>query len=383
MSKTADDSSSSDSITTVAKPAVNRRSEGVFEHRPPVATNRFWRLFSRREKVIENLKTLGWVIPITLIVWIYAEREQVVSPPTVSNVPILLRPDPGRVVEFSGNPDPTVNLKLTGPQQGFDRVRQQLTAIPSPLKIDVSNLGIGKDIPVNVLDRIQDNEVFKNNGVTVQTVDPSGLKVNIDRAAQAEVPVELPPDITNLSDVVFDPPKVMVHGPESELFVKGTKALLPTVKVFANLSGISQLKPGKHAMAAVPVSLSTPGKLHIDPGQTQVKADFTVQDADVSYTIPSMPIVLEVSPTFANTFSVKVNHGVESISDTRVIGPKALIDDLIQGRFHPKAVLVLDSDDDSPGPRKLAYKLPTGVTVDKEDEARTIDFEQKPRPSAE
>ena len=30
-----------------------------------------------RENIISNLKTLAWVVPLTLLIWIWAEREQV------------------------------------------------------------------------------------------------------------------------------------------------------------------------------------------------------------------------------------------------------------------------------------------------------------------
>jgi hypothetical protein len=373
MSKTADDPSSSDSATTVVKPAVNRRSEGVLDYHPPTASDRFWRMFSSREKVIENLKTLAWVIPITLVVWIYAEREQVVTPPPVSSVPIQIAPDPIRYTEFAGNPDPTVSLKLTGPQQAFDRVRQQLSAIPSPLKIDLSNIQTGMNIPVTVLDRIQNNDVFKNNGVTVQAVEPATLHVNIEELGQKDLPVEVPTQIANLSDVTFDPSKVTVRGPNDEL-----KA---GVRVFANLSGLS-LKPGKNSLTGVLLSLSPQGKLRIDPGQTKVKADFTVQDADVEAVIKSIPIEVQAAPSLIDSFKISVNNGVGDVYNTKVKGPKVLINDLIndleqkdpkQQRFHARAVLELDADDRSPS-KELVYMLPPGVTVDKEDQARKIDF---------
>jgi hypothetical protein len=379
MSKTADDPSSSDPVTTaVAKPAVNRRSAGESSYRPPTVSDRFWRMFSKREKVIENLKTLAWVIPITLVVWIYAEREQVVTPGPLSNVPIQIQEDAGRSIEFIGNPDPTITLKLTGPQQAFEHVREQLNRIPNNLKMDLSNVGIGTNIPVNVLDRIQNNDVFKINGVTVQAVDPQYLHVNIDLLEHTEIPVEVPPGITNLSDVTFDPPKVTVRGPKSELFPSADH---PPVRVFANLTGLALLKtPGKHVLPTVPISLSTDGKLHIDKGQMQVKAEFTVQDADVPGVIESMPIVIKVSPSLTKSFDISVNNGVENIYNTHVKGPKDIVDALVKNPIAAKAEAVLEiSADDTSVSKQLVYTLPPGVTVDKDDEARKIEFVLKAR----
>src|SRR4051794_11166045 len=51
-----------------------------------------------RDNVISNLKTLAYVIPLTLLIWIYAEREQVATTKDVA-VPFELQSvDPDRVV---------------------------------------------------------------------------------------------------------------------------------------------------------------------------------------------------------------------------------------------------------------------------------------------
>src|SRR5215211_3341785 len=53
-----------------------------------------------RENVVSNLKTLAWVIPLTLLIWIYAEREQVAPAKDVA-VPFELQSvDTDRVVSL-------------------------------------------------------------------------------------------------------------------------------------------------------------------------------------------------------------------------------------------------------------------------------------------
>jgi hypothetical protein len=388
MPKTAEDPSSTDAATPVAKPvppAVNRRS--TLEYFSPTrATDRFWRLFSSREKVIENLKTLKWVIPITLVIWVYAEREQVVAPtgPNVSNVPIQINPDPTRYIELVGNQNPTVNLKLTGPQQAFDRVRQELTAIPSPLKIDLgAGVTIGRNEPVNIVDHIQDNDLFKRYGVTVLEADPPYLHVNVDELKTIELPIQVPPGITNLSDVSFDPPKVTVSGPESLVTNNGN------LKAIAELIGLSQLNaPGKHTVPSITVTLSSQipmvqEKLRIEkPQNSQVKVEMTVLDADVPGEIHDLPITLDISPSTANAYSVVVNDGAETVSKIKVTGPKDLIDALQQKRIPAEAMMKIIFPDDATNaePKTLTYILPPGVKVDKEDADKKFNLVLKLRP---
>src|ERR1700722_247047 len=108
MSKTADETSSAPAPapeTLPVKTSPSRRSALDYYFNPSRASDRFWRMFSSREKTVENLKTLAWVIPITLVVWIYAEREQVVIPngPNVSNVSVeIVSGDSHRWVEMVG-----------------------------------------------------------------------------------------------------------------------------------------------------------------------------------------------------------------------------------------------------------------------------------------
>src|SRR3954464_8093920 len=68
-----------------------------------------------RDNIISNLKTLAWVVPLTLLIWIWAEREQV-QPAKDVTVPFeLSSPDPNRVIRNKSG-DSNLVLELSGPQ---------------------------------------------------------------------------------------------------------------------------------------------------------------------------------------------------------------------------------------------------------------------------
>lgn len=356
---------------TSPPPTLPTRRKPLDYFNPYAARDRFWRLFGNREKAKEYVKTLAIVIPITLIIWIYAEREQVVVQ-GVSDVPVRINSsDPTLDVEMVGGPDHKVNLKLTGPQQALERVRQQLT---SGITINLlSSMPVGNNEPVNIAERIQNMELFKSNGVTVldpQTIQP--LNVNIDQHLQLDLPVEIPPAVTNLTaDTRFDPPKVTISGPR-HLF-------LPGLKVYADLAGNESLnKPGPHTVTRVHVMLSAPQEgLRVVP--PMVNAEIVVRNADEEYTIPNIPIHIDCTALLLTKYDIAVSGGYTT-KPTVVIGPPEEIKKLQDGSFPPSAVLeVVEADSGAAQPRKpLHYVLPEGVKV-KPDSQQEVDFTLTPK----
>src|SRR2546425_10231277 len=78
-----------------------------------------WHRFAARftrENVISNLKTLAWVVPLTLLIWIYAEREQVATTKDVAIPFDLVSVDPNVSVALNRAQDKNLVLELQGPQ---------------------------------------------------------------------------------------------------------------------------------------------------------------------------------------------------------------------------------------------------------------------------
>ena len=85
------------------------------------------RTFDRNIGVI---KTLPWVIPITIIIWIYAEREQVGEPETAT-FPLAVRIDvPNRIVTLEDPSSSQITATLKGPSVNVRKVIEQLKANP-------------------------------------------------------------------------------------------------------------------------------------------------------------------------------------------------------------------------------------------------------------
>src|SRR5438477_4433687 len=119
-------------------PADYRRPRYDFTHD---FSRRFREAFTR-DKVISNLKTLAWVIPLTLLIWVYAEREQV-APYKDEPLPFqLVSVDPTRVITLKPNQDNNLIVDLEGPQARVQQLLQQLRGGLAPqgirLEVDTS-----------------------------------------------------------------------------------------------------------------------------------------------------------------------------------------------------------------------------------------------------
>src|SRR5881392_2688309 len=65
------------------------------------------------ENLFVTLKTLAWVTPLTILIWVYAEREQVTSRPVT--IPIAVKSvDPNRIVRLRSG-DESVSAQISGP----------------------------------------------------------------------------------------------------------------------------------------------------------------------------------------------------------------------------------------------------------------------------
>src|SRR5438874_2507390 len=94
-----------------------------------------WHRFASRftrEAVISNLKTLAWVVPLTLLIWIYAEREQVASMKDVAVPFDLVSVDPNAVVSVRSPADKNLILELQGPQARLQDVLAKLQRGSNP-----------------------------------------------------------------------------------------------------------------------------------------------------------------------------------------------------------------------------------------------------------
>ena len=336
-----------------------------------------------REKVIDSLKTAAWVVPLTVLIWFYAEQEQAAEEPRVQALVTLKSPDPNRIVTLANPSDESILVSLKGRRAKVEAVKTELAKntpdgrVPIVVPVGYSN----GEHQLATQQLVQDAPVFVNNGVTVTSVSPMTIGVIVDTYADIDVPVQVPPDAGNIASAVFEPRFVRVHGPKEIL-----KAAEKTGQAvaYANLAAVPELsRPGQHEPVQVPVESPLTKNEHVTllPPST-VTATVTVQSSTISRPINVMPIWVEGAESVRNDYRVE---GDLSVKNVTLIGPPDKIQEIVNQTVVPHATLQLTREDGQAGeirPRKLWFdngSLPPGVTVSQEDKDRTFDFRVVPR----
>jgi YbbR domain-containing protein len=365
--------------TTISPPPAPESRHRVREE---VHHLRRWlRRHTSREALLGGLKTFAWVAPLTLLIWIYAEREQETPEPSVPIVITVKSNDPNRVVKNLR--ENVVTADLRGPRSKLDLVRSELAKNneDQAVHIDVPNSfppGV-QYIPIAL--QIQNDPLFVENGIKVDNVRPQTLTVSIDQLETRDVPVDArPSDAAMLSSrPVFTPAMVKIRGPQQ---VIETAMARGDLKVYADLSAMNVLQqPGTHDNL-INIPLVTPVQdENVSLSQTTVKGSIEVKAADAKGTINSLPVWYGGNPQVMKEYDV-IYTGSPVITNVNVVGPADKIAELTKpgspALAEARAWLIITRDDTvnagTVQAKKLLYVLPKGVSVSPADEARTFEF---------
>src|SRR5687767_12173919 len=115
---------------SASKPPRERRrsDEADFWERLGIsgAAERIAGPMTRREKWLDFGKTKLWVVPLTALIWIWAEREQIAYG-TISNVPVkFVHASPDRMVSIVDG-DGKISVDVRGPRASIEALRDRLS----------------------------------------------------------------------------------------------------------------------------------------------------------------------------------------------------------------------------------------------------------------
>ena len=330
--------------------------------------------FGRR--VFEVIRNLIWVVPLTMLVWLYAERETIDEQDLL--VPVTIRSDRAdRIVTLVSSADRVLQIKIKGTRIRIQQARDELARKQGLQIVAPAQLELGPLVPVPIMQPLNANPVFWQRGITVTSCTPSILNLQVDEVVQAmDFPPQIPPDVASKLDgpAVLDPPVVALSGPRRALVDTETP-----VEVVADITPQMLPKVGGE-IPAVPVRLRMPNdRITITPATVKVRVK--LKSSLVSYTIPSVPVFVYGPPKLFDQYQVNP----PPLSRVTVIGPQDEINKIISGDFIPKALLEVSQQDVRERLPRLPsmYLLPPNVTVSDEDKNRTITFELVDRTKVE
>ena len=170
------------------------------------------------------MTTLALVAPLTVLIWVWAEREQTTEykPILTLNVHALNPSRSMSVVDVNGENRPVnVGVTLVGPKSGIDALRDVINN-------DASHARITLEVPddadptgthdVNVQPLLDEQKLFREYGVTVKSAEPSTVKVRSDDLVTRDVKVTIPDAYAGrIEAIVSEPATVRMRGPASLL----------------------------------------------------------------------------------------------------------------------------------------------------------------------
>jgi hypothetical protein len=324
-----------------------------------------------RARLLDIARTLLLVIPLTVLIWIYAEREQQVRLSDVGVAVDVKTSQPDRVVTVLAPEDRRLLLDLEGPRDSIEKIRDELSGRRQPLLLLLGDeYQPGPDREVNVLSLLDRSEPFRDTPVSIRSVRPA-LKVRIEARGRRVARVEQNPRTRIVGTVTFDPQTVEISGPVSAL------ARLPegTLLVYADMAQFLTLTPGTYTRE---VALTMPYEAEGLDALKPVRATVVKRDSD-TVVVPFIPVVVQIPAAVLEKDRYRITVTPVTLPNVNVAGPPDAIKLLTDNKFAAAAVLELTPDEaTTPGEGRTKrlgpanYRMPKDVTVT--DPERDITF---------
>jgi hypothetical protein len=342
-----------------------------------------------RESYMSSLRSLLWVVPLTVLIWIYAEREQVV---TVSNVTISVDPPPGipghLLVRFAPGTIHSIHADLSGSQALVENVKDMLQSNTVPLESD-RDLSAGNHT-IDVATVLNRDPRVQSKGVRILRCAPAELVVIVENIREATVDVKArPEDLKGLPPPLFSQAKVKVTLPEGDMIKAEQEDRL---YVYPNLKPYSEVlaQMGAHNLvnvALLPAFDNPTNTATISPNSVNVT--ITRPNGESSYTVPTMSVFASYPPKNERARKFEADY-TPTISSITLIGPDDKIRVLREGRQEGAYTVHASFDVDVvstevPGQKHIAplnFVLPLGMRVEANSTPKTIDYTLVPRPPA-
>ena len=325
-------------------------------------------------KFNEFFRTIVWALPLTVLIWIYAEREQVTSKQCFFSIEVRMT-DSNKIVNLKYPGDPNIAVTLTGPNNVVEQIKNDHTPIQITLP---ANAKIG-DNTFNFLQFLSDYSAFASRGVSVVEVSPSQMTVDVDQFETRQVEVRASAALSrtdpNPNDYRFSQSAVTVRAP-SRTFADAGKQLY----VLADTSRFrDKLKVGTNQLDSLPLSVPfRADRVTIDP--PMLNGVIEIKDGGKPITLASVAVWLDISPTVADQYLVGFSQ--RTIPNVILSGPQELLTKITE-ESKPHFLLEVFSEDtnkEQKVTRKLRFaNLPDGVTIKNSPEEYTVTFTLTPR----
>jgi len=331
--------------------------------------------------MLERLRTILVVTLVTLLIWLYAESQNLdvlrksgievqIIPPATSNLVIR-----------RASPDQTFRLELEGSTGAIAEVTSELSRpLRLPLGTDVMPDRPGKH-NVAMTDVLRAIPSIGGLGLTIRGVDPPTLEYTVDRFQDVLLDVRVAelPGVQIEGAIAVNPARVRVRIPMTALGERDPQSLrLVATPDAAALAAVSEGTP-----ANVPALLSLP-ELPDSSGVafdvSTVRLAFTLKSQRAALTLPAVPIHLVLPEVDQARYDISLASPF--IAGVRINGPSQLLQRIQSGSFPLFAYLILGSDELAQGVTRKQLSFahwPADLTVESGPHEVEITITRRPQ----
>ena len=279
-----------------------------------------------REQVGAGLRTLLWVAPLTVLIWIYAERQQLQTAEGVTLPIAVISGDHTKVVRVIRPADGNVVVKLRGPKAAMDEAIRRFNPLTGnrPAEILLDRTTSTGEQTIRAL-RIKDDKRLAEAGIIVDEVAPEEIRIYVDQIVTKKFPVQVAdPQRFGSNQPVFTPPEVTVSGPE-RVMMNPANNLRLEADVAAKLNALPASDRGEVELKDVKLSLVGTDEKNITLSQPTVTAK-VVPVARKTVDLPLVRLWVNAPALTTNGNTIEMP---DTLSNVKVSGPADVIDKLL------------------------------------------------------
>lgn len=300
------------------------------------------------------IKTWSIVLPVTLLIWVFAEAESLRTSSVATSIAIRPPLDQRQVVDAvddAGQPIPDGGasrrrtVSIEGPAAAIQRaelvLREGITLTPGMGEQFAASRG-SRELDLAAVLRAY--PPLQGLGVTIKSVDPPRVRVVVDDVVERKVSVvpELPDGQTDGPPVVT-PPEVVMRVP-SEAAAKLPEGAQAIARI--DRATWDRLVPGRRE--SVPVSVQLPkaldGVRNVTITPARVTVELTVRSRTDSITIPTVPVHIRAPSAELERWDVAIK-GRALLNDVKITGPADAIQRIRDGAITVVAYVPLSYED--------------------------------------
>ncbi len=314
-------------------------------------------------RLSRRLQNLGLITLITLLIWLYAEAQNVrqesaellVRLPDVIGQATVVDPtdrrEPIRVaVELRGNSARLSELRATLAGLGVIELPLEAAHLPQ------NDAGIG---PIDLRPLLQRASLTPRGGsgprladlgVSLDSVEPVSINVRIDQLVEKNVDVVFRPEGVQIdsASLKIDPPQVVLVLPQS--LVEQYSSAQDVFKLEATVPQVDLPKLPPGVKQTVNAQLAIPQVLQSEYTQLKtntVDVTFTIASQTESHVLGVVPVWLLAPPSELQRYQVTLAEDSRVLNDVTVTGPRQLVDQLRAGDTKLRVVgrIELTADD--------------------------------------